>query len=168
MPKRIDWVLQGFLWLVFSDLANVSSTGEKFPDVGGGQSAPRPDGVGQVAADLDDHGHEDVGEGGEEAGRVEAVVQDVPEEHGEGGEEGVEAPVLGEVGDDDGPDRLTGQHCSPGRGRVRHLSVRQSDGVLEVLQLLVRDLPVLIGRVLHTEPPQQAPEQSQESCDNTR
>ena len=134
----------------------------------GGQFPTRPDGVGQVAADLDDHGHEDVGEGGEEAGRVEAVVQDVPEEHGEGGEESVEAPVLSKVRYDDGPDRFAGEHCSPGRGRVGHLPVGQSDGVLEVLQLLVRDLPVLIGRVLHTEPPQQAPEQSQQSCDNKR
>ena len=144
-------------------LAQVSSTGEQFPDAGGGQLPVRSDGVRQVAADLDHHRHQDVGEGGQEAGSVEAVVQHVPQEHGQGGEEGVEAPVLREVGDDDGPDRLAGQHGSPGRGGVSHLSVSQPDGGVQVLELLLRDLPVLLWGVLHTEPPEETPDESQQS-----
>ena len=37
-----------------------------------------------------------------------------PHEHGETGEEGVETPVLSEVGNDDRPNRFAGQHCPPG------------------------------------------------------
>ena len=67
--------------------------------------------------------------------------------------------------DDDGPDGAGGEHGAPGRGRVTHLPLSQPDRVLEILQLLVRDLPVLVRRVLHHDPPQQAPEQRQEPCD---
>ena len=43
----------------------------------------------------------------------------LPHEHGKGGEEGVEAPVLGEVGDNDGPHRFAGQHGTPRRAQGR-------------------------------------------------
>ena len=96
---------------------------------------------------------QDVREGDQEARRVEAIVKHLPQEHWQTGQQGVEAPVLGEMRDDDGPDWFAGQHGPPGRRSVRDLSVRQTDGVLEILQLLLRDLPVLIRRVLDTEPP---------------
>ena len=105
-------------------LAEVSAACEKLPDVGRGQLPVCPDGVRQVARDLDHHRHQDVGERGEEAGRIEAVAEDVAKEHWEAGQEGVEAPVLGEVCDDDGPDGAGGQHRAPRRGRVTHLPLR--------------------------------------------
>ena len=118
-----------------------------------GQFTISSEGVGQVSADLHHHRHQDVREGGQEARRVEAVVEHFSQEHWQTGQQGVEAPVLGEMRDDDGPDWFAGQHGPPRRRRVRDLSVRQTDGVLEILQLLLRDLPVLIRRVLDTEPP---------------
>ena len=47
---------------------------------------------------------------------IQLVLQHVPHEHWQPREEGVEAPVLCEVSQDDGPDGLGGQHALPRRG----------------------------------------------------
>jgi len=43
---------------------------------------------------LHNHCHQDVRECSEDPSSVQGVLQHVPHEHGEAGEEGVEAPVL--------------------------------------------------------------------------
>ena len=83
-----------------------------------------------------------------------------PHKHGQSGEQRVEAPVLGEVGDDDGPHRLGGEHGLPG-GRHHALLGAHPDRRAKVFQLGVGDIPnrftqrcvlQLLNTVLHMKP----------------
>ena len=63
-----------------------------------------------------------------------------PHEHGQPGEQRVESPVLGKVGDDYGPDRLRGEHGLPGN-RHHALLGAHPDRRAQVFQLGVGYVP---------------------------
>ena len=105
---------------------------------------------------LDDNCHEYVGEGCEDAGSVQRILENISHKHWQAGQKGVEPPVFSEVGNNVGPDWFACKHCLPWRG-ASNLTICHPDGILEVLELLVCDGPILIRGVLNNPPPHQAP-----------